>query len=467
MTETSPPDRADIAVLGAGAAGLFAAIFAARTLRSAGSRARVVAVDGAKTLGAKILVAGGGRCNVTHHAVDASAYAGSSRNAIGKVLRRFDVPATIAFFAERGVELKREETGKLFPVTNKARDILDALLSAARDAGVEIWNPWRVGALSLAPDDHADARTPAPAFMLTRGAHLDPAPGPDASAPADDSAHAEEPIAPPRLHAARIIIATGGMALPKSGSDGAGYAFVRALGHTTTPRIVPALVPLILAESCFIRALSGITLPTTLRVVSGHGKRLVEFTNSTLCTHFGLSGPGPLDISRYYFAAKADDAAARLEISWTPGSTVEQIDDLLLKSRHLTPAAALARRPLALPERLALALCTSVGLDPAASGEHLPRDRRRALAAAVAAMPVPVVGERGFTYAEVTAGGVPLSEIRLETMESRARPGVHLCGEICDVDGRIGGFNFQWAWASGFAAGIGAAEATLSHAPSG
>ena len=137
------PSTSTIAVVGGGAAGLMAAIWAGR----AGGH-RVVLLDGARTLGAKILISGGGRCNVTHHAVDETAFAGSSPAAIRKVLRRFDVPATVAFFAELGVALKREETGKLFPVTDRARTVLDALLEAAHIAGVEIVHPWRVAEVS-------------------------------------------------------------------------------------------------------------------------------------------------------------------------------------------------------------------------------------------------------------------------------------------------------------------------------
>ena len=133
-------EQADIAVIGAGAAGLMAGIWAGRS----NPQRRIIALDGAKKLGAKILVAGGGRCNVTHDQVDAEAYAGSSRNAIRKVLRRFDVPETVAFFRELGVELKREETGKLFPVSDDAQTILDALLRAAAQANVSLKHPRRV-----------------------------------------------------------------------------------------------------------------------------------------------------------------------------------------------------------------------------------------------------------------------------------------------------------------------------------
>ncbi|MCW5765995.1 MAG: NAD(P)/FAD-dependent oxidoreductase, partial [Phycisphaeraceae bacterium] len=199
-------------------------------------------------------------------------------------------------------------------------------------------------------------------------------------------------------------------------------------------------------------------------VWSGTGKRLATFTNSTLCTHFGLSGPSVLDISRYYLAAKQADSGTTLTINWAPGQSVESVDALLAERRAQRTLRALGGNPLRLPERLAEALCRQAGVDPADTGEHLSREKRRALATAVARCVLPVAGDRGYTYAEVTAGGVPLSEVRLDTMASRPCPGLHLAGEILDVDGRIGGFNFQWAWASGWLAGRAAADALAAPA---
>lgn len=429
--QSAVTEQADIAVVGAGAAGLFASIWAGRAMGGAAGRGaksgRVVALDGAKTLGAKILVAGGGRCNVTHHAVDASAYAGSSRNAIRKVLRRFDVPRTVEFFREMGVELKREETGKLFPVTDSARTVLDALLRAAADAGVEVVHPRRVRSI----------RREQAGFLL-------------------GVAHAAEAEPTEELHARRVILATGGLSLPRSGSDGFGHRIARELGHSITPRVFPALVPLTLPKEHFLCGLSGVATVATLEVRAASGKRLVSFTNSTLCTHFGLSGPGVLDVSRYYLDAHADDPGVRLAINWLPGQTLESVDAALRDLGRSTPLRLLRER---LPERLAAALCHAAGVDPTGPGHAITRERRRALAAAATELPVPITGTRGWNAAEVTAGGVPLAEIHLETMASRICPGLHLCGEICDVDGRIGGFNFQWAWASGFVAGSGAASA--------
>lgn len=405
-----------IAVVGAGAAGLMAAISAGR------AGARVVALDGARTLGAKILISGGGRCNVTHHAVDETAFAGSSPAAIRKVLRRFGVPETVAFFAGLGVTLEREETGKLFPTTDRARTVLDALLRAARDAGVEVVHPWRVAAV----------RPVTPGFVLM----------------APDGRERE---------AGRVILATGGRSVPKSGSDGGGYAIAKSLGHTVTD-VRPALVPLVLADGHFLRGLSGLAAPATVEVRSGSGRRLAAFTGPVLCTHSGLSGPAILDVSRHLLAARAASAGAGLVVNWVPGMTAEELDEYLRTMGGGTPLRLLQGQGQ-VPERLARALCVAAGVDPATPGYRLTRAGRLALARTATQLAVPVVRDAGYDFAEVTAGGVPLRELDLETLASRKCPGLFICGEICDVDGRIGGFNFQWAWASGYVAGLGAAAA--------
>jgi hypothetical protein len=402
-----------------------AAIFAARS----SSGRRVLLLDGARVLGAKILVSGGGRCNVTHHHVDETAFSGSTAAAIRKVLRRFDVPRTVAFFRELGVELKREETGKLFPITDRARTVLDALLAAARGDGVVLRHPWRVAGIGRDGGG----------FLLTD-------------------------TAGETIRASRVVLATGGRSLPKTGSDGGGYALAQALGHTLTPRIFPGLVPLLVAEGHFLRTLSGLSVPAALEIRSPSGRKQVERTGSVLCTHFGLSGPAVLDISRHLIDARMDEPAARLVVRWLPDCTAAGLDQALRALGNGTVGAFLCDR---MPDRLAHALCAAAGVDPATRGHRLARASRRALAEAVAEMTVPVTGDRGFGFAEVTAGGVPLRELRLDTLRSRVCPGLTVCGEICDVDGRIGGFNFQWAWASGYVAGTSAwdPDRESAHAP--
>jgi predicted Rossmann fold flavoprotein len=422
-------ERADLAIVGGGAAGLMAGIAAGRALQRLGLARRIVVLDGARKLGAKILVAGGGRCNVTHDVVDESAFAGSSRNAIRKVLRRFEVAQTVEFFRRLGVELKREETGKLFPVSDDARSVLRALLEAAREAGVELRNPARVeqiGRLSQPAGERGEFRLSGDFGELSAG---------------------------------RVILATGGKSLPKTGSDGQGYEIARLLGHAITPLVLPGLVPLVLEESCFLRGLSGLAAPATLEVRSGSGKRMISFTDSTLCTHFGLSGPSVLDISRYYLHAVAGDSAAALYINWLPGETAESLDKRLVELAGRPGKLGVGRiLDERLPLRLARALCEHAGVDSTMPIQAISRPLRRLLVSAVTELRLPVTGDRGFVHAEVTAGGVPLKEVHLETMESRVCYGLYLCGEICDVDGRIGGFNFQWAWASGHVAGTASVE---------
>ncbi|MFZ4574605.1 MAG: NAD(P)/FAD-dependent oxidoreductase [Phycisphaerales bacterium] len=424
---SSDPTTPSIAVVGAGAAGLMAAIWAGRTAEERNSRISIAAFDGALKLGAKILVAGGGRCNVTHHEVDEHQYAGSSRNAIKKVLRRFDVAETVLFFKDLGVELKREDTGKLFPVTDTASTVLHALLDEARRAGTKLIHPERVQSIARA-DRGFD--------VITAGQ---------------------------TRRVDRVILATGGRALPKTGSDGGGYELAKALGHTITPHTFPALAPLLLDPTCFLLALSGITLPATIELLSPTGKRLQSFTNSLLLAHFGLSGPGVLDISRYFTAALLEHGdkpapGPTLALNFLPTHTTESFDLLLQGIGNRGVANYLSSL---LPDRLARALAEHCAIDPAAPGHTLTREQRRRLAAACTRLTIPATATRGYTYAEATAGGVPLSELHLDTMESRVCPGLHLCGEILDVDGRVGGFNFQWAWASGFVAGTSAARALI------
>ncbi|MDQ7006170.1 MAG: aminoacetone oxidase family FAD-binding enzyme [Acidobacteriota bacterium] len=407
------PQEVDLAVVGASAAGLWAALAAART--EAGLR--IVAVDGARHLGAKILVSGGGRCNLGHRQVSERDYHGSTPPAIRRVLRRFPVSATLDRFRELGLEWREEPPGRLYPSTGRARSVLEALLDGLRSHGVELRHPFRVESLER---NGPGFRLAGPHGMLT---------------------------------ARRVILATGGRALPKSGSDGRGYALARALGHETTAAIHPALVPLRLEEGCRLRTIPGTAAEARVRVLGAGRGKPPRARGAVLCTHFGVSGPAVLDISRHYLALKAAGGAPRLEIDWWPAGR-DELERRLLE-RHGTVSATLRER---LPTRLAQVLAADAAVEPGLPLHRLDRSARRRLLAAVTGGIVPVTGHRGWHKAETTAGGIPLAQLRLETLESRCCPGLHLCGEICDVDGRLGGFNFQWAWSSGAVAGAGAAR---------
>ncbi|MGV6814508.1 MAG: NAD(P)/FAD-dependent oxidoreductase [Phycisphaerales bacterium] len=410
-------DHADVVIVGAGAAGLMTAIWAGRTCARIGVGRRIVVVDGARTIGAKILVAGGGRCNVTHHRVVAKDYGGGSRNTIKKVLKAWSAQDTIEFFEQLGVELKQEDTGKMFPVTDSARTVLRALLVECNRLGVELVHPWRVGSIR---------RGNAGGFEV--------------------KSIGGEVVASPR-----VVLATGGRALPKSGSDGAGYGFARSLGHRITERVEPALVPMVVGEgSSWIRELSGVAARVSIEVRSASGKRLVRFTNDLLCTHFGLSGPAALDVSRWFFDAKIDDPGTKLVINWLGDGA---FDDLDLRLQLVGKQSIGGYLRGLIPDRLGKMLCQRCGIDPATAGHTMTREQRRALAHLLVSCEIDIAGNRGFTFAEVTAGGVPLDEVQVSQMRSRVCDGLWLVGELLDVDGRIGGFNFQWAWANGYIAG--------------
>lgn len=394
------------------------AIMTARECRAMGVDARITLLDGAKKIGAKILVAGGGRCNVTHHRVLPNDYAGSSRNAIKKVLKAFSERDTIEFFENLGVELKQEETGKMFPVSDSAQSVLSALLGECDRLGLAIVHPWRVGRIQREDSQFVVSST-------------------------------EDRHEPKRFDS--LVLATGGLALPRTGSDGAGYRFAQSLGHSVTPRVLPALVPLVVDRlDSWLMELSGISTRATLEVHSGTGKRLASFTNEVLCTHFGLSGPGVLDISRWYLDARQDDADASLVINWLGETSFEQLDQQL---QSLGKKTVLGYLRESIPERLARSLCDRSGVEASTPGHALSRDQRRTLCRMLTQCPIAIERDRGFTFAEVTAGGIPLSEVSTSSMGSRVCDGLWVVGEILDVDGRIGGFNFQWAWASGTVAG--------------
>ncbi len=404
-------EHSDVTIIGAGAAGLMAGIWAGRT----NPNRRIVVLDGAKKPGAKILVSGGGRCNVTHYSVNANDYAGSSKNAIRNVLRHFDVKDTITFFEDLGITLKKEETGKLFPTNDKAQSVLNALLAEATRNSVELLYPRRVTTIER------------------------------------NSNRFEIKGEWGKIFSNKLILATGGKSLPKTGSDGLGFSFAKSLGHSISDFIFPALVPLKLDEQFFISELSGITLPLTLTLHSGTGKILISFTDSTLCTHFGLSGPSVLNISRYYIGSLHSDPQSFITVNWLPGYSTDTLNDSLI---HLGSTSVSKFLQSYLPDRLVQALMNFLNMELKTKGSELTKENRKKLVTALTNLKLPITGNRGFKYAEVTAGGVPLNEINIKTMESRIQPGLFFCGEILDVDGRIGGFNFQWAWSSGYTAGI-------------
>jgi hypothetical protein len=254
--------------------------------------------------------------------------------------------------------------------------------------------------------------------------------------------------------AKRIVLATGGQSLPKTGSDGFGYELARRLGHGHVPT-TPALAPLVLGEAGDgrHRVLAGVSHMAALTLASG-GSR-VRLAGPMLWTHFGASGPVALNMSRHWHRARLRGEPGAVSLSVVPGETFATLESWLLDQQAARPKARV-QTVLAswLPASVAERWTHEADIESDRTMAHVTREDRRRLVQVLLETPFDIRDSRGYTYAEVTAGGVPLEEIDPATMESRVCPGLHLAGEILDVDGRLGGFNFQWAWSSGHVAGI-------------
>ena len=400
-----------VVVIGAGAAGLMAAVTAARL------GADVVLVERTKDGGRKILISGGGRCNILPAVAQPERYVtDSSPNTLRKMLRSWPLPEQITFFErELGMPLELEpESGKLFPSTHKARDVRDTLVRCAREAGVRVWFDARV--TSLRHTDHGWS-------VGIEGA--------------------------PPLQASAVIVATGGLSVPATGSDGAGLRMVEAFGHRLNPTY-PALTPLI-ADPHPHSALAGVSKTVT---ISAPGtKPPFRATGGFLVTHEGWSGPTVLDASHLAIRGRADGSRQELCVSWA---------DLGADAWHaaLSSGPGHVRSALTphLPRRLADMLLQRCEVEPTTPLAQLRKESRKRLVQTLVAYPLPWTSDAGYKKAEVTGGGIPLDELDPRSMESRRAPGLFLCGEILDAFGPIGGHNFLWAWATGRAAGQGAAD---------
>jgi predicted Rossmann fold flavoprotein len=426
-------DVSDLVVVGAGAAGLATAIFAAR----AAPGLQVRCLDGARRVGAKILVSGGSRCNVTNREVTEHDFWGGSSRVVRHVLRAFPAARAAAFFEALGVRLHEEEDGKLFPDTNLSRTVLDALLNEATRLGIAIETEQRVTAIERTGDG----------FSLITGTHM--------------------------LTSRAVVIATGGRSLPKTGSDGLGYELVRGLGHGYV-ETTPALAPLVL-DGDRHPSLAGVSHEAilSLRV---DGRISVRLHGALLWTHFGMSGPVVLNMSRHWHRASLrsrapttratagqaapGDPSIEVLVNLCPGETFESLETWWLAQERERPRAQVSTvLSTRVPAAVAEAWLVAGGIDRETTMAHVGREERRGLIHALVEGPVAVLDSRGYGYAEVTAGGIPLDEIDPATMESRVCAGLYLVGEILDVDGRLGGFNFQWAWSSGWVAGHAVAKA--------
>jgi predicted Rossmann fold flavoprotein len=406
----------DVVVLGAGAAGLLAAA------RAAELGARALLLEKNRKPGVKILMSGGTRCNLTH-ATDNRGLVeafGPPGRFLHSALAALGVQETIDLFEAEGVATKVEETGKVFPVSNKAADVLGALLRRLH----------RAGATLALGEPVLDLR-------------------PDAAGLA---------VATPRrvVTGARVILTTGGRSYPGSGTTGDGYRLTAALGHTiVTPR--PALTPVRVAAP-WVAELRGVTLPdVSLRVREGETV-LAARRGSLLLAHFGLSGPVALDVSRVISGHPCPETL-QVELDLLPALAEPALDEYLRTESSSSGKKLLAGIvPAELPRRLAEQVVVLAGMPAGRKAAALSKAERGRLVQALKRLRLLVAGTLGFEKAEVTAGGVALDEVDSRTMRSKRTPQLFVAGEVLDLDGPIGGYNFQAAFSTGWLAGTHAAE---------
>ncbi|BCJ86186.1 BaiN/RdsA family NAD(P)/FAD-dependent oxidoreductase [Effusibacillus dendaii] len=414
----------DVIVIGGGPAGLMASISAAS------QGANVLLLDKGDKLGRKLAISGGGRCNVTNNKELDELIENIPGN--GRFLYSsfavFNNRDIIRFFEGLGIRLKEEDRGRMFPVSNKAKDVVDALVCKVRETGVEI----RV----LSPVDSLRFENGQVTGVRLRSGEL--------------------------IDARNVIVAVGGKAVPHTGSTGDGYEWARQAGHTIT-ELYPTEVPITLQDE-FIkkRLLQGLSLRNIhLAVYNEKGKKKSEQEGDMIFTHFGISGPAALRCSQFVVKElqKTDRPVVFMSIDLFPGQRAEQIlNSIYAMAKHEPRKAIKNVLKGYVPERLVPILLDMAELQADVTFAHLPKSPLEKLAQLLKRFPLQATGTLPIEEAFVTGGGVSLKEIDPKTMQSKRMAGLFFCGEILDVHGYTGGYNITAAFSTGYTAGKSAAE---------
>ncbi|MFD2999204.1 NAD(P)/FAD-dependent oxidoreductase [Pontibacter toksunensis] len=402
-----------IIVIGGGAAGFFGAITSAQNA----PKASVLLLEKSGKLLSKVRVSGGGRCNVTHHCFVPSLlsqhYPRGARQ-LKEAFKTFGSQETVDWFTQRGVQLKAEPDGRMFPTTDNSETIIDCLLQEAKRVGVQI----RTGAAveNIQVEESIEGN---PVFTLQLSSGE-------------------------RVMADKVLISTGGN--PKSN----GYDWLRKLGHKIQEP-VPSLFTFNVPSSP-LKELQGVSVPKAKVRVAG---QKLEYEGPLLITHWGYSGPAVLKLSawgaRVFHEQQYTFTAL---INWIPEYTEESLREHLQAYRQAHPKKVVSTNPLfGLPQRLWKTLCTIAEVPEEVRWAEMPGKNTNKLVEALLRVPVEVKGKTTFKEEFVTCGGVDLASVNMKTMESRVQPGLFFAGEVLDIDGITGGFNFQAAWTTGFLAG--------------
>lgn len=411
---------ANILVIGGGAAGLLAGIAAAQ------SGAQTVILEKMRRPGKKILITGKGRCNITNNCDLQEIIKNIPGNGrfLNSALRRFTNQDIVQLLEDNGLPTKVERGGRVFPVSDKATDVVDTLVKIYKNYGGRLLTDCKVKSITAE-------------FGKITGAVT-----------ADGQKFAAD----------AVILAAGGSSYPGTGSDGSGVKLAKALGHTIVP-LAPSLVPLE-SDSPYIAGLQGLSLRNIEGTVYADGKKIGSEFGEMLFTHFGVSGPIILSLSKCVAEAFAKGAQeVELAIDLKPALDKDKLDarlqrDFTQYSRKQMPNGM---KDL-LPQRLIEPVLDQAFIDEEKFVNQLSRAERRRLVDVLKAFTVPVTGTRPIVEAIVTAGGVSLKEIDPKTMESKLIKGLFFAGEVMDIDGYTGGYNLQAAFSTGYAAGTFAAQ---------
>lgn len=405
-----------VIVVGGGAAGMTAAAAAGRRGHS------VLLLEKNTELGRKLLITGNGRCNLTNSRdmEDIRRHVISNQKFLYHAFHEFTNRDLLNLLAGAGLKTRTEQDGRVFPASDRADDVRQALIRLLKQNKTEIRCGCRVGRLLTDPEKQRCI-----GVQTSDGESL---------------------------RADWVIVTTGGLSVPELGSDGDGYRMAKDCGHRIVP-CHPALVPLKIEED--LTAMQGVSLPdVSLKVRSGR-KTLAENRGPVMITHYGLSGPAVLNLSSYYLSKYKGGEPARVLMDLLPGQSREETDAFLQREQKQSPHKKMKNLRLGqLPQAVAVFLLDRSGIDPEKEAGVMMKAERNRLTEQVHALTLTITGTAGFREAVITQGGVKTSEIDAKTMASRKCGGLKFAGEVLDLDAETGGYNLQIAWSTGWTAGI-------------